>query len=421
MDTYRGREAVSEPDYAQIDDSAIEAPPRIGGDERRMHVRAYNYWVSLLGDRTLPSIEDLNPEEIEDFGPHSVLLDFSHGIDDPLVAFLGSALRQECEIEGHIDRISEVPTRSLLSRLTDHYLQILANAAPIGFEAEFTNQRGIEIMYRGILMPFSSDGETIDFVYGVINWKEVAHPDLTDALVREVDEALRSAPKSVGTAAIWADGPHARDGAMDAEPEPLDDSAELGDWLALARDGAQEAGTSIARGRSALYRAISLSYDFSLVARRRPEDYAELLEDSGIKVQARSPMTAVIKLVFGADYDKTRITEYATALDYAAERAMEAGSLAAHLERYDGGLKGLVRDMRAVRRPLGDRQDLRAEARARLKSAESIDLAAVATDADGFAVVVARREVDGTLSIVAALPADAALSRRVVDAAGGQD
>ena len=31
--------------------------------------------------------------------------------------------------------LSDVPPRSLLSRITDHYLQIMANQAPIGFEA----------------------------------------------------------------------------------------------------------------------------------------------------------------------------------------------------------------------------------------------------------------------------------------------
>ena len=50
-------------------------------------------------------------------------------------------------------------------------MQIIANRAPIGFEAEFLNQRGDNICYRGILMPFSSDGDTIDYIYGVINWK----------------------------------------------------------------------------------------------------------------------------------------------------------------------------------------------------------------------------------------------------------
>ena len=52
-------------------------------------------------------------------------------------------------------------------------MQIIANRAPVGFEAEFVNQRSRSICYRGILMPFSSDGDTIDFIYGVINWKDL--------------------------------------------------------------------------------------------------------------------------------------------------------------------------------------------------------------------------------------------------------
>src|SRR3546814_14199041 len=69
-------------------------------------------------------------------------------------------------------RSSQIPGRSLLSRLTDHYLQIIANRAPIGFEAEYESDRGVTIMYRGILLPFSSDDDTIDFIMGVINRSE---------------------------------------------------------------------------------------------------------------------------------------------------------------------------------------------------------------------------------------------------------
>ena len=87
-----------------------------------------------------------------------------------------------------------MPSRSLLSRLTDHYLQIIANCAPIGFEAEFVGQRGLNTLYRGILMPLSSDGEAIDFIYGVINWKEIADSDTARELAGEVDRALAAGP-----------------------------------------------------------------------------------------------------------------------------------------------------------------------------------------------------------------------------------
>ena len=200
MDTQRGFDEDRD-DADQLTGGASDAgvdeptPAAIGTDERRMHVRAYNHWVSLLRGRAYPSIEDLDPANIADFGPHSVLLDFTKGVEDPKIAYLGAALREETGHDKSITHISQVPSRSLLSRLTDHYLQIIANRAPIGFEAEFVGIRGHNTMYRGILMPFSSNDDTIDFIYGVINWKELVDAETQATLDAEVDAALRAAPK----------------------------------------------------------------------------------------------------------------------------------------------------------------------------------------------------------------------------------
>ena len=422
MDILRGHDVANDQDdFEYPGDAAIDRPLAVGYEERRMQVRAYNYWASLLGDRALPLIEDLSPDQMDDFGPYSVLLDFTAGIENPAIVYLGTALREECEIEGPIGHIADVPARSLLSRLTDHYLQIIANAAPIGFEAEFINQRGREILYRGILMPFSAQGDSIDYVFGVINWKEMASHALSVAIEREVDTNLLHNPPARSDAPIWADGPGADedDDVLDlAGMEMPTEDAPLADWLALAREGAEKARTSEARSHAALYRAIGLAYDFALVTRRSAEEYAELLEDYGIKAQARSPMTAVIKLVFGATYDKTRITEYATALDHAATASLSVGSFAAYLASYDGGLKALVRDERAARRAdMPARPDKRQTARDTMKCATALDPRAVATDNDGLAVVVARREADGTLAIVGALPEGSDLGQRVILAA----
>jgi len=192
MDTYRGwpgddREPVEHESLIDptFDGGAVEAPSPVGQDERRMQVRAYNFWAGLLADRNFPSIEDLDPDALPDFGPYSVLLDFTAGIEDPAIPFLGDKLAGECGTQGEIHTLADVPSRSLLSRITDHYMQILANQAPIGFEAEFVNQRGQTILYRGILLPFSSDDDTIDFIYGVINWKELADQLTTDELMLE--------------------------------------------------------------------------------------------------------------------------------------------------------------------------------------------------------------------------------------------
>gem|GEM_PF-92422 len=704
MDNVRGQDDIETDET--FDNEAIEAPPVIDAAERRMHVRAYNYWVSLLGNRALPSIEDLNPEDMEDFSSNSVLLDFSMGMENPAIIYLGAGLREECGIEGPIERADEVPARSLLSRLTDHYLQIIANAAPVGFEAEFTNQRDAEIMYRGILMPFSSDDETIDFIYGVINWKEMAAQGMMDALGEEVQAALSAGPAPAAEPSpIWADGPSAtsdfededeaglplRDIAAldaddfgfesveavaetnalpetdleeavpddglpslevldtldassediaadmgfdlvediesgshedmvdelsladdngfieadadktDSEPEaseeavldeldltafiaedPNDsdsdtlidniesdtaeggdafddilalsaedlletevdsatetakdepddasedfgldaldalpdieidtvseagtepeshaeilaepemetehgldaltgleaepgtehaneaetepgietvledvmdiaafaptpdmgsndsaaamqddatmavatlaaagpaadlppitdvlDPAEHADGLAgaldVARQSAAQASDADARSRTALYRAIGHAHDFALATREAPADYAAMLEEAGIIVQERSPMTAIAKLVFGAGYDKSRLAEYALALDYALHEGIEKGALAGQLGFYEGGLKGLVRDVRAARKAGEPSRGARSLERAyrKISKAQRLDAGSLNFDEQGVTLIVARREHDGSVSFVA--------------------
>src|SRR5258705_11360117 len=107
---------------------------------------------------------------------------------------------------------------------------------------------------------------------------------------------------------IWEDGPLAEADA-DADPEPaieLDPDAGLADRLSAARETAEAVKSADGRSRAALYRALSVAYDFAIAAQRCPEDYAELLEESGVKAQARAPMTPIVKLVFGIDYDKAR-------------------------------------------------------------------------------------------------------------------
>ena len=352
-------------------DEGVESPIGIGTDERRMHVRAYNYWVSLLDGRAYPAVEDLDPASITDFSANSVLLDFTGGVENPTLTYLGSAIRDECDLPAELISAREIPSRSLLSRLTDHYLQIIANRAPIGFEAEFVNHRGNNTMYRGILMPFSSDDDTIDFIYGVINWKEVADAALIAGLADEVERALQAnLPRHSEPIPVWADGPSAREeeprvtpradvlGVVDYGEDAEDDddfapdgSETLGDWLAAARISADSAVDADTRSRAALYQALSRAYDFALEAETNADDYAELLADSGIAVQERAPMTPIVKLVFGIDHDKTRLAEYALVLGHAKRTGLVKGEVLPLLNRTAGGLKAIITSERAARRP----------------------------------------------------------------------
>ena len=540
-------------DYDQTDDEiGREAPPpSIGQDERRMQVRAYNLWAGLLGNRKYPSIDDLEPGNLPDFGPYSVLLDFTNGIDNPGVAYLGERLGEECGVQGEeLETLADVPPRSLLTRITDHYMQILANQAPIGFEAEFVNQRGVTILYRGILLPFSSDDDAIDFIYGVINWKELADAQSADELLLEIDQALEPRFESVPAVAPnredavpltdWADGPGtlpANDVADPAEadnspmaddasglpvpsfglndelpeaaeeypsggdedpfavldlgeddfalPEtdedelagedededdedrergpsygsllrmPLDlsraadkppvalpdfgdfagdesEAAELaplefaeidpgdmglGDWLAAARDLAGAAPSSADRTRAALYQAIGRAYDFSLAAADAPDEFEELLADAELTAQDRAPMTPVVKLVFGAEYDKTRLTEYAAALSHAHRLQLPLGTLGEFLGRHDGGLKGVVNAERRLRKEEAGKavepRDAPRPALARkLREMPGQAFDTINPEGSEFALVMIRRTDEGEVVMLGEVPDDVTLVER---------
>ncbi|MCC6927239.1 hypothetical protein [Novosphingobium sp.] len=510
MDTYRGQftdDANHGDDWPEVgfgeEERAPEPPPSpVGQDERRMQVRAYNHWASLLDNRNFPSIEDLDPAALPDFGPFSVLLDFTGGIENPTIQYLGDMLAEECGTEAIIQTLADVPARSLLSRITDHYMQILANQAPIGFEAEFVNQRECTILYRGILLPFSSDDDTIDFIYGVINWKELADQQTTDNLLHEIDQALDlnspAAPHADLPMTDWADGPgdvleledpYELDDEIEAEAEPgfeaeadnfagvldlstlqevleaddvmpepafgsdaapddgvfdLDEVLELGsadelgdagdeydlalavpadadmelaDWLASARELAEAARGSEDRTRHALYAAIGRAYDFALAAEDSPEEFSELVVDSGLTVQDRAPMTPVVKLVFGAEYDKTRLTEYASALGHAKRMGLARGKLADYLRAAPGGLKGVVAEERRLKKVESGKpaelRDTPREALARkLRKLDYQPLDAVAAEGSEFTLLVARRLPTGEVVLLGEVADDVPLLER---------
>ncbi|AKH43266.1 hypothetical protein WYH_02234 [Croceibacterium atlanticum] len=481
MDTLRGRFddlTDTEADYDSAEDDFVSEPPpaAIGQDERRMQVRAYNHWASLLEDRNFPAIDALEPSELPDFGPYSVLLDFSAGVEDPGISYLGDKLAAECGVNPmELRSLSDVPGRSLLSRITDHYMQIIANQAPIGFEAEFVNQRGHTILYRGILLPYSSDDDTIDFIYGVINWKELADQQDSDELLLEIDQALDARPESApgrpkdNALTDWADGPGsepvpdlpsakpapaeedrlprpsfgldlgsaASEAARPADRQPLELNEEyslpsaatiepetLADWLVLARDMAAIAHTNDERTRHALYEAIGRAYDFSLAAAQAPDEFVELLEDAGIATQKRAPMTPVVKLVFGADYDKTRITEYATALSHAHRIDLPRGALADFIGDAEGGLKGVVSTERRLRReeagkPASPAKKPNKALTKKLRSIEPAQFSSIPNEGSEFGLVVIRRTGTGEVVMLGEVPEDVALvekaARRLLD------
>ena len=146
------------------------------------------------------------------------------------------------------------------------------------------------------------------------------------------------------------------------------------------------------------------------------EEYTELLCDAGLTAQERAPFTPIVKLVFGAGYDKTRLTEFASALKFAQRNAVPMGGLANLLAKHDGGLKAIVSaERRAKKLAAGIAlSSASADPRPRLRSARKRDLREFSGAGDEFVLLVGRREADGSVAIVGAVHGDAALTEKAL-------
>ena len=111
-------------------------------------------------------------------------------------------------------------------------------------------------------------------------------------------------------------------------------------------------------------------------------------------------MTPIVKLVFGIDYDKARLTEFAAALSYAQRQQIGLGEFAEFIAKQPGGLKALVAAERDARRPVGKPDNRTDQARARLRTVAPLSLETLQGEQE-FGVLVARRRADGGYDAVA--------------------
>ncbi|MBW7835145.1 MAG: hypothetical protein H3C28_00705 [Sphingomonadales bacterium] len=352
--------------------AAADSPDPVSGQarERRLILAFYEQWSALAADRPYPALTDFTAAMLAPYKPFAVLIDLRGGRDQPILRAIGGRIAARLGENLVGQALERAPRHSLLSRVTDHYLEVLANRAPVAFEATFHEALGEDIPYRAILAPLSDDGENIDFILGVVNWKVE-----TDTAAQAIDlaadlTALRAAAKAAG------------------------------------------------RSRQALYILLGDALAFWGDAHRAPADYAALLREAGVKAQSRAPFTALLKLIFGAHYDKTRLTEYAAALAHAQRQGWAPQTFRERLLA-EGGMKAMVRSERRRREPRAAKHPmLLAELAQGLPALAVVDRWPADKEGDQPLLLLARRGAGGRLEVVAATPADQGegerLARRMV-------
>lgn len=330
--------------------------------ERRMHLRAFDYWHGLNAGRPLPHFEDLTAEGLTPFRQNCLLLEYHK--NDMLVRFCGSSL---AALLGSVlapgtQLSSASPTsfsKALLQRLsTEEGRQEAA-------EFEFVDH---PLECRGTFLPFSARGEMAEFVMVVVNHRHKPAASSHAAVATENDT---------------------EDGAV---------------FAALAK-ACSDAGAAVvhpgAGTREGLYSALAKAYQLHITAAKNQTAYVKFLRQQGMRQQSRAPFTPALKLTFGKDYDKTRLTEYAAALSCAARNEIGPDGLSDFLKSHPGGIKGCVQEERARRQgKTADQKRMAVEAaRAMARQMPPILLENAKLDKE-FGLVLVRRTDDGSIELI---------------------
>jgi hypothetical protein len=226
-------------------DTLLSSLRTIAPAERRKHASVFNYWLSIRRDRQFPPIRDLDPLEISDAGPFSLLLEMVGGGEDAEVRHIGQAIKGDLDVA----KVSEAPNPSLLSCVATRLPVVAACREAFAFEDSFETAEGKTKCWV-TLLPFSATGTWIDYVYGFVS----LDPAPGAALVQEVEEPAEAEsvvePEREPVEDELAEA--APEPVAEIEPEPMEEpeaALEL-DELVETEPGPRSAGPADSTGKA---------------------------------------------------------------------------------------------------------------------------------------------------------------------------
>ncbi len=205
------------PEMEPVENASAEALlsslKTIRAADRRQHASVFNYWLSIRRGRDFPPIRDLDPLEISDAGPWSILLEMIGGGEDANVRHFGQAIKGDLEVE----KVAEAPNPSLLSCFNSKLPIVAACREAFAFEEEYEGKDGTTRCWV-TLLPFSANGSWIDYVYGYVSLDPAPGAEVeAEPEPEEVAEAVEEeAPEAAEDEAVEA---AAEPVAVEPEPE----------------------------------------------------------------------------------------------------------------------------------------------------------------------------------------------------------
>jgi hypothetical protein len=145
------------------------APPSEFKPEQRLTFRLLSYWNRIRGEREFPTLSDVNIHEIEEMWHFSFTLDVSRE-EEHFFQYFGPELSSIFGTDFTGENVAEAMNDVILNNTVGSYVKCIEKREPTMEAASFFYD-GKELRYRTLIVPFSSDGQKVDYLMGTTNYK----------------------------------------------------------------------------------------------------------------------------------------------------------------------------------------------------------------------------------------------------------
>lgn len=144
--------------------------------ERRSTLRLYKSWDAARGRRDLPSLSEFDLALLEQIGGVCFLLELGSKEGIPKFRYFGRDLAVETGRDLTGCPISDAPQSSLLMHVAGNFGDAVERRKAITLSGAYFQSPGPQRLYRAILLPFSTDGNTVDAVLGLFRSRAAREP-----------------------------------------------------------------------------------------------------------------------------------------------------------------------------------------------------------------------------------------------------
>lgn len=129
--------------------------------------RAYAYWDRQRAGRPMPSRRDIDPVDMVEWLPHVTLVTVTHDPLDFRFRLVGTAVVARYGREFTGERLADLDLDGKAKEIFAEYAQPVNRRQPQYYIDNYVMESGRQMHFERLLLPLSSDGETVDMLLGI--------------------------------------------------------------------------------------------------------------------------------------------------------------------------------------------------------------------------------------------------------------